>query len=667
MLVGTKCWSSNAGQKTQLQLVAVRNRESECGSGSEMLVCNGLLLGRRADSRTNQSGIADRSRHFQPYVVGLVYLVIIGMTEKFASSKFSDFTNVQELYRSQAGAVFRALFKYDNKEYVLKERKLPKLGNTKDIMNEVKLLAQLDHVNVIRCEGWFRDEGRQSIFIVLEFCAGGDLNGIILKRRTERKYFEETQIWEIFYQLCSGLKHLHEHGIIHRDLKPLNVFCSNSGHTYKIGDLGVSRQVSEDTMMLKSFYGTPLYLSPELVDNKPYNEKTDIWSLGVILYELCALQPPFKGNTLLDVAKLVSHGKYAPLPSHYSPHVSKCVAWMLSLDFSKRPNVAQLLAFVQARLPVVEQRSRHIKHKGRKSKTKAVAVPVQAEEGHDSGAYDEDGQHSDDTRDTAMDDDSLEGGGDQASPVRASKHKNSKQKERWAGLAGKADVVADAHSDTDSDGTQPDWEQEEQQKPYNRRPHAGMDAAVQRKPENKVEKQVNLHKQEVLQPPSLPASSAAPIPAPVSDMPAPRRQNIRELRMERNMSAPAGDMCEPPQEQYNRAREQKQPAQLKQKRQEPHSAVVTVQADCQRIQVLLRRELTTLRKLLQVRDFVALKPNGENDTDLLDDDQSGSRDQQGPAAEVGVVDRIKMTQFNVLVLEKALNNSGIMSEADALR
>ncbi|KAJ1390165.1 kinase-like domain-containing protein [Ochromonadaceae sp. CCMP2298] len=67
---------------------------------------------------------------------------------------------------------------------------------------------------------------------------------------------------------------------------------------------GVSRQVSDHTLLLKSFYGTPLYLSPELVENRPYNEKTDIWSLGVILYELCALSAPFKGNTLLAVARM---------------------------------------------------------------------------------------------------------------------------------------------------------------------------------------------------------------------------------------------------------------------------------------------------------------------------------------------------------------------------
>jgi len=115
--------------------------------------------------------------------------------------------------------------------------------------------------------------------MVLELCGGGDLNGIIQQRRdkvrksrhihtyiytvytapynirmvsivssyshstAQTSFFDERQIWFIFLQLCEGLKHLHEHGIIHRDLKPLNVFCSSNGRTFKIGDLGVSRQV----------------------------------------------------------------------------------------------------------------------------------------------------------------------------------------------------------------------------------------------------------------------------------------------------------------------------------------------------------------------------------------------------------------------------------------
>lgn len=635
------------------------------------------------------------------------------MTEKFASSKFADFTNVQELYRSQAGAVFRALFKYDQKEYVLKERKLPKYGNTKDIMNEVKLLSQLDHSNVIRCEGWFRDESRQSIFIVLEFCAGGDLNSVILKQRTEGKYFDESQIWDIFYQLCVGLKHLHEHGIIHRDLKPLNIFCSRSGQTFKIGDLGVSRQVSEDTMMLKSFYGTPLYLSPELVDNKPYNEKTDIWSLGVILYELCALQPPFKGNTLLDVAKLVSHGRYSPIPKHYSAHLTKCVAWMLNLDFNKRPNVAQLLAFVELRRPVAtaaavspQRKNRNTKSKRRPAagqKPTAVEVQIQQQDDDDNcnfvpAADGYGGGHGSDSDDTRMDDDSLEegrGGRDEGNRNRKNEKKGEGQEQqqgsgggkqatnqRAANLAGN-NRDSDNDRDTESDCTLPQEEEEEELVPFKQHARVAHNNSSSSYRNNcggrgaKPNSEKGVHKKEKV------ASQPSAIPAIVD--PIPRRQNIRELRQDRNSAAPALPLAAPSVVVDSAAAANKEhavavagqrrergaiPKQIQQQQAPlPSSAsaasAVTVQADCQRLQVLLRRELTTLRKLLQIRDFVALKFNGENDTDLLPDEVC-SREGEGEGGG-GVVDRIKLAQFNAQVLEKAINCNGMISETYAKR
>lgn len=269
--------------------------------------------------------------------------------ERFAASSFSDFYGVKELHRSQTGAVYSAFFKFDKKRYVLKERKIPELGKSKNIMNEVVLLQQLSHPNVVRCEGYFRDEQRKSLFIVLEFCDGGDLFALLKQYRIARRSLSEPHIWHIFYQLCDGLKHLHESGIVHRDLKTMNVMCIDGGQVIKIADLGVSRQLSDETLMLDTFYGTPLYLSPELVESKAYNEKTDIWSLGVILYEMAALTTPFKGRTLLDLGKLVMAGKYEPIPSGYSQHLSKCIRWMLSADMTQRPNIVQLLRFVDQR------------------------------------------------------------------------------------------------------------------------------------------------------------------------------------------------------------------------------------------------------------------------------------------------------------------------------
>ena len=272
--------------------------------------------------------------------------------ERFASCSFNDFKDITELYRSASGAVYKATFKYDNKQYVLKEKRLPELGKKKDIMNEVKLLSQLRHANIVQCEGWFRDLHRDNtLFIVLEYCDGGDLDKMISQRRQIGPYFTEREIWYIFHQICSGVQHLHEHGIIHRDLKALNILVSKDQRHFKVSDLGVSRQVSEQTKMLNTFYGTPLYLSPEIIENKAYNEKTDIWSLGVLLYELCALVPPFRANSLMALAKVVMAGNYEPLDAQrYSRNMIKCVKWLLALDYRKRPSIVQVLDFVGERV-----------------------------------------------------------------------------------------------------------------------------------------------------------------------------------------------------------------------------------------------------------------------------------------------------------------------------
>ena len=283
------------------------------------------------------------------------------MREKFASSQFKDFNILDEIYRSRFGIVYKAEFKYDKKVYVLKERKIAELGQQKDVLNEVKLLQQLRHVNIVQCEGWFRDVDRKSLFIVLEYCEGGDLFQFLERRRKNLvpsdisarripNYLEEREIWYIFSQICSGLRHLHENGIIHRDIKTLNILLTNNNRLFKIGDLGVSRQVSENTFLLNTFYGTPLYLSPELIENKSYNEKTDIWSLGIILYELCALKPPFTGNSFPELTSKVLRGEYDPIPEKYSKSLTSCIGWLLTKEYQKRPNICQVIEYVEGKV-----------------------------------------------------------------------------------------------------------------------------------------------------------------------------------------------------------------------------------------------------------------------------------------------------------------------------
>ena len=230
---------------------------------------------------------------------------------------------------------------------MLKERRVAELGKRAPANHEAELLLRIGrHDHVVGCHGHFWDGGRGCLYVVLDYAAGGDLSQLI-RRRTlgDRAYFlPEDWVWTALEQMCLGLRHLHSKGVVpaaapknpprtirvaaaapprrrpernttsqvHRDVKALNVLVApTSRRTFaergvpkglaplpadpglKIADLGVSRQVSEDTQFLRTLFGTPLYASPEICEGTPYDEKTDIWTLGVLLYELCALQPPF--------------------------------------------------------------------------------------------------------------------------------------------------------------------------------------------------------------------------------------------------------------------------------------------------------------------------------------------------------------------------------------
>lgn len=114
------------------------------------------------------------------------------------------------------------------------------------------------------------------------------------KPEVAKDYFTEDQILYWFTQICLALKHCHDRKILHRDIKAQNVFLMKNG-MIKLGDFGIARVLQSTTEMAATVVGTPYYLSPEIVQSNTYDFKTDIWSIGVLLYEMCALRPPFNG------------------------------------------------------------------------------------------------------------------------------------------------------------------------------------------------------------------------------------------------------------------------------------------------------------------------------------------------------------------------------------
>jgi hypothetical protein len=136
---------------------------------------------------------------------------------------------------------------------------------------------------------------------------------------------------------------------MHRDIKPANIFLSADG-AVKLGDLGLGRAFSEQTFEAVSKVGTPLYMSPEVLDGRGYEWKSDVWSLGVLLYELAALRSPFKadGDNLYMLFQKISKGAFAPIPPNFSNGLRETIRAMLHVEPTRRPDVSSVLAMAKA-------------------------------------------------------------------------------------------------------------------------------------------------------------------------------------------------------------------------------------------------------------------------------------------------------------------------------
>ena len=135
--------------------------------------------------------------------------------------------------------------------------------------------------------------------------------------------------------MVKGLKALHARKILHRDLKSANVFLYKDG-TVKLGDLNVSKVAKKGLLYTQT--GTPYYASPEVWKDQPYDWRSDIWSLGCVLYEMAALKPPFRADGMQGLYRKVLKGVYPKIPSHYSSDLNALISGMLKTSPSMRPS-----------------------------------------------------------------------------------------------------------------------------------------------------------------------------------------------------------------------------------------------------------------------------------------------------------------------------------------
>ena len=145
------------------------------------------------------------------------------------------------------------------------------------LRTQVRVLARMNHQHVIKYIENFTEGSMLSI--VTELAEGGSLYDVVKRRKSAGSALSEKQIWKYFVQTALGLQHIHSLKILHRDVKTMNIFLTRSDDV-KVGDLGVAKVLGNTMDMAHTMVGTPYYLSPELCEGKPYNDKSDVWSLG---------------------------------------------------------------------------------------------------------------------------------------------------------------------------------------------------------------------------------------------------------------------------------------------------------------------------------------------------------------------------------------------------
>lgn len=258
------------------------------------------------------------------------------------------------------GSVWKVKRKSDDKTLVWKELDYGSMNDKekKQLVAEVNILRDLKHQHIVRYHDRIIDKKNTKIFIIMEYCEGGDISQLIKKCKNEREHIPEDQIWKIFTQIVLALHECHGRKtgkILHRDIKPGNLFL-DANNNVKLGDFGLSRIMGKESLYAYTNVGTPYYMSPEQIHEQKYNEKSDIWSTGCILYEIASLRPPFEATNSVALALKIKEGKYNRLPKIYSEELWRVITLMLSPEKEKRPAVDDLLNIPQISLRLREKR-----------------------------------------------------------------------------------------------------------------------------------------------------------------------------------------------------------------------------------------------------------------------------------------------------------------------
>ncbi|KAM6361470.1 serine/threonine-protein kinase Nek1 isoform 4-T11 [Alca torda] len=250
------------------------------------------------------------------------------------------YIKVRKIGEGSFGKAILVKAKENGQQYVIKEINISKMSNKEreESRREVAVLANMKHPNIVLYRESFEENG--CLYIVMDYCEGGDL----FKKINAQKgiLFSEDQILDWFVQICLALKHIHDRKILHRDIKSQNIFLTKDG-TIQLGDFGIARVLNSTAELARTCIGTPYYLSPEICQNKPYNNKSDIWALGCVLYEMCTLKHAFEAGNMKNLVLKIISGPFPPVSVHYSYDLRNLLSQLFKRNPRNRPSINSIL------------------------------------------------------------------------------------------------------------------------------------------------------------------------------------------------------------------------------------------------------------------------------------------------------------------------------------
>ncbi|PNS14754.1 hypothetical protein CAC42_1983 [Sphaceloma murrayae] len=308
--------------------------------------------------------------------------------------------NLHPIRQGSFGVIRKVRRKQDGLILCRKEICYTKMSDKErhQLQAELNILRQLDHPNIVHYYEKEHHKESHDLHLYMEYCGNGDLGIMIKDLKNRHAFADEEFVWTIFAQIVSALYRCHygedppsadttavglaknalpikskqacDRMILHRDLKPENVFLGD-GNAVKLGDFGLSKIISSHDFA-STYVGTPFYMSPEICAAERYSLYSDIWSLGCVIYELCAREPPFNAKTHFDLIQKIKIGKVAPLPRTYSRELSEVITACLQVNPNSRPDTAALLNLPRVKLIRKSQQSALILQSHLVAKERAV-------------------------------------------------------------------------------------------------------------------------------------------------------------------------------------------------------------------------------------------------------------------------------------------------------